>query len=93
MAAPFNVLCVTRLYLALMKLTTKLIKLEADTTSPDAHRVAQGLALKLKILDTELKTYQLAIIDLTDEGDGLAMEHQELDDHDDHATELTIRIQ
>ena len=35
----------------------------------------------------------VAIIDLTDDDDDPAVEQQELDDHDDHASELTIRVQ
>ena len=80
---------------SLTKLSTKLTELEADTTNPDALRAAQGLATKLKTLDAEFKSHQLAIIDFTnaDDDDGLATEQQELDDHDDRASELTIRIQ
>ena len=76
---------------SLTKLSTKLTELEAN---PDALRIVQGLTSKLKTLDAEFKTHQLAIIDLTDDDDdGLAAEQQELDDHDDRASELTIRIQ
>ena len=78
---------------SLTKLSTKITELEADTTSPDALRAAQGLASKLKTLDTEFKSHQLSIIDLTDGDTGLTAEQQELDDHDDRASELTIRIQ
>ena len=78
---------------SLTKLSTKLTELETDTTNPDALRAAQGLASKLKTFDAEFKTHQLAVIDLTDDDDGLAAEQQELDDHDDRASELTIRVQ
>ena len=78
---------------SLTKLSTKLTELEADTTNPDALRVAQGLASKLKILDAEFKSHQLSIIDLTDDDTDLAAEQQELDDHDDRASELAIRVQ
>ena len=78
---------------SLTKLSTKLSELETDTTNPDALRAAQGLASKLKTFDTKFKTHQLANINLTDDDDGLAAEQQELDDHDDHASELTIRVQ
>ena len=78
---------------SLTKLSSKLTELEADTTNPDALRAAQGLASKLKTLDAESKTHQLAIIDPTNDDDGLTTEQQELDDHDDHASELTIRTQ
>ena len=50
---------------SLTKLSTKLTELETDTTNPDALRAAQALASKLKTFDTEFKTHQLAIIDLT----------------------------
>ena len=60
---------------SLTKLSTKLTELETDTTNPDALRAAQGLASKLKTFDTEFKTHQLAISDLTnDDDDGLAVE-------------------
>jgi len=71
---------------SLTKLSTKLTELETDTTNPDALRAAQALASKLKTFDTEFKTHQLAIIDLTDDDDSLAVEQQELDDHDDRAS-------
>ena len=69
---------------SLTKLSTKLTELESDTANPDALRAAQGLASKLKTLDAEFKTHQLAIFDLTND-DGLATEQQELDDHHDRA--------
>ena len=78
---------------SLTKLGTKVTELESDTANPDALRAAQGLASKLKTLDAEFKTHQQAVIELTDDDDGLAAEQQELDDHDDRASELTIRIQ
>ena len=78
---------------SLTKLSTKLTELETDTKNTDALRAAQGLASKLKTFDTELKTHQLAIIDLTDDDDSLAVEQQELDDHNDRASELTILVQ
>ena len=79
---------------SLTKLSTKLTELETDTTNPDALRAAQGLASKLKTFDAEFKSHQLAVIDLTDDDDdGLAAEQQELDDHDDRASELTICVQ
>jgi len=78
---------------SLMKLSTKLTELESDTTNPDALHEAQGLASKLKTFDTKFKTHQLAIIDLTDDDDGLAVEQQELDDHNDCASDLTLRVQ
>ena len=62
---------------SLTKLSTKLTELETNDTNADT------LALKLKTLDTEFKTHQLAVIDLTDDDDSLAAEQQELDDHDD----------
>ena len=62
------------------KLSTKLTELEADATNPDALHAVQGL---LKTLDTTFKTHQLAIIDLTNDDDGLSAEQQELDDHND----------
>ena len=63
------------------------------STHSDVLRAAQGLASKLKTFYTEFKTHQPAIIDLTDDDDGLAAEQQELDDHDDRASELTICVQ
>jgi len=78
---------------SLTKPSTKLTKLETDTTNPDALHAAQGLASKLKTFDTKFKTHQLAVIDLTNNDDGLAAEQQELDDHDDYASELTKRVQ
>ena len=42
---------------SLTKSSNKLIKLEADSMSPDTFSVAQGLASKLKSLDTKFKTY------------------------------------
>ena len=78
---------------SLNKSSNKLIKLEADSMSPDTFSVAQGLASKLKSLDTEFKTYQLAITDLTDDDDGLAVEQQELHNHNDHRSDLVIHIQ
>lgn len=78
---------------SLTKLSTKLTELESDTANPDALRAAQGLASKLKTLDAEFKTHQLAIIDLTNDDEGLDAEQQELDDHDERVSELTIRIQ
>ena len=78
---------------SLTKLSTKLTELETDTMNPDTLRAAQALASKLKTFDTEFKTHQLAIIDLTDDDDSLAVEQQELDDHNDRASELTILVQ
>jgi len=78
---------------SLTKLSTKFTELETDTMNPDTLRAAQALASKLKTFDTEFKTHQLAIIDLTDDDDSLAVEQQELDDHDDRASELTILVQ
>ena len=78
---------------SLTKLSTKLTELESDTANPDTLRAAQGLASKLKTLDAEFKTHQLAIIDLTNDDEGLDAEQQELDDHDERVSELTIRIQ
>ena len=78
---------------SLTKLSTKITELEADTANPDALRAAQGLASKLKTLDTEFKSHQLAIIDFTDDDDALTAEQQELDDHDDRVSELMIRTQ
>ena len=46
---------------SLTKLGSKLTELEADTSGPDALRLAQNLASKLKTLDVEFKTHQLAI--------------------------------
>ena len=84
---------------SLTKLGSKLTELEADTSGPDALRLAQNLASKLKTLDVEFKTHQLAIIDLS-EGDvddaddaNLNTEQEELDNHDDRVRELSIRIQ
>ena len=67
--------------------------MEADITNPNALRAAQGLASKLKALDTEFKSHQLAIINLTNGDEALTAEQEELDDHDDRASELTIAIQ
>ncbi len=50
----------------------------------------ETLATKLK---AEFKIHMLAIIDLTDGEEALAMEQDALDDHDDIISELTIRIQ
>ena len=78
---------------SLTKLGSKLTDLEADTSGPDALRLAQNVASKLKTLDVEFKTHQLAIIDLT-EGDvddaddaNLNTEQEELDNHDDRVRE------
>ena len=78
---------------SLTKLNTRIHELEADITNPNALRAAQGLASKLKALDTKLKSHQLAIINLTDGDEALTAEQQELDDHDDRVSKLTIRIQ
>ena len=78
---------------SLTKLSTKLTELEANTTDPDALRIAQGLASRLKTLGTEFKTHQLAIIDHTNDEEGLVAEQQALDDYDDTISELTVRIQ
>ena len=78
---------------SLTKLSTRITELEADTANPDALRAAQGLASTLKVLDTEVKSHQLAIIDLTDGDEALTAKQQELDDHDDRVSELTIRAQ
>ena len=47
---------------SLTKLGSKLTELEAVTSGPDALRLAQNLASKLKTLDVEFKAHQLAII-------------------------------
>ena len=84
---------------SLTKLGRKLTELEADTSGPDALRLAQNLASKLKTLHVKFKTYQLAIIDLT-EGDAddaddasLNTELEKLDNHDDWVRELSVPIQ
>ena len=78
---------------SLTKLSTRITELEADTANPDALCVAQGLASKLKALDTEFKSHQVAIINLNDGDEALTAEQQELDDHDNRVSELTIRTQ
>ena len=78
---------------SLTKLSTRITELEADTTNLDVLCAAQGLALKLKALDTEFKSHQLAVIDLTDDDEALTTKQQELDDHDDYVSELTICVQ
>lgn len=48
----------------------KLTELEVGTVTPDTLRAMQGLASKLKTLDTEFKTHKLAIIDRTNGEEG-----------------------
>ena len=48
---------------SLTKLSSKLTELEADTSDPDALRLAQNLASKLKAIDVKFKTLPLAITD------------------------------
>lgn len=78
---------------SLTKLSTKLTELEANTTDPDALRIGQSLVSRLKTLGTEFKTHQLAIIDHTNDKEGLVVEQQALDDYDDTTSELTVCIQ
>ena len=78
---------------SITKLGSKITEVESSGEHPDSIRVAQTLATKLKVLDAEFKIHMLAIIDLTDEEEALALEQEALDNHDDIISELTIRIQ
>ena len=72
---------------SLTKLGTKLTELEADPSSSTLSENARNLTEKLKTLNQDFNTHQLAIIDRTsDEGD-LADEQQVLDDNDDVGTQ------
>ena len=78
---------------SLTKLGTKLAELEADPTIPTLRESAKILADKLKTLQLDLRSHQLAIIDRTDDEDALAEEQLALDDDEDRISELGIRIQ
>lgn len=74
---------------SLTKLSTKL------TPNPRSRSIlenARNLAEKLKTLQQDFKTHQLAIIDRTDEEEALEEEQRALDDNDDSVSELLIRI-
>lgn len=78
---------------SLTKLSTKLTELEANSRDPTILENARSLAEKLRTLQQEFKTHQLAIIDHTDEEEGLEEEQRSLDDNDDLVSELHIRLQ
>ncbi len=68
---------------SITKLGSKITEVESSGEHPDSIRVAQTLATKLKVLDAEVldaevldaefKIHMLAIIDLTDEEEALAL--------------------
>ena len=74
---------------SLTKLGTEL---EADSSSPILSENARSLTDKLNALSHDFKTHQLAIIDRTNDEDGLVEEQRVLDDNDDVISELDIRI-
>lgn len=64
------------IWTSLTKLGTKLTKLEAEPKSPALMENARSLADKLKTLKQKFKDHQLAIIDRTDNEEGLAEEQK-----------------
>ena len=53
---------------------------------------AQNLLQKLGSLDVDIRSYHLAVVDLTDE-DAIGEEQAVLDDHDDRMADFTGRLQ
>jgi hypothetical protein len=56
------------------------------------HDTARRLQQKLEELDSDFKTYHLAVVDLTDD-EALDTEQAMLDEHDDKVTDLSARLQ
>lgn len=77
---------------SLTKLSTKLAELEAYPGRPAPLESARNLAEKLKTLQQDFKTHQLAIIDRTEEED-MEEELQALGNNDDLVSDLDVRIQ
>jgi ATP-dependent helicase/DNAse subunit B len=63
-----------------------------ERPSPGDLDTARRLQQKLEELDSDFKTYHLAVVDLTDD-EALDTEQAMLDEHDDKVTDLSARLQ
>ena len=75
------------------KLTTKLTELETKEFGPAIQAQAQQLSKRLENLDADFKMRHFAILDVLDDDDQLATEHDTLDNHDDEVADLSLRLQ
>ena len=76
---------------SLTRLRTRLTELEDITDQLSTLNAAKQLLLKLESLDTDFKTHHLAIVDLTEGDDPLALEQDVLDKHDDDVAQISLR--
>ena len=78
---------------SITKLSDKVAELETLTSNPDTLTIAQSLVGRLKDLNTDFKTHDLAIVDLIDDEEELSMEQDALDHHDDKIVEIEAHLQ
>ena len=78
---------------SITKLSKKITELETLTSDPDTCAIAQRLVSRLKELNTEFRTYHLAIVDLTDSEEELSAEQDALDYHDDKVGDIEAHLQ
>ena len=76
-----------------MYTATKLREAEAKKDEPGISDLAQKLLKKLESLDSDLKTYHSAIIDMVEKEDDLEHEQGVLDQHDDEVLDLSTRLE
>ena len=80
---------------SITRLTTKLNELEAQSHEPSTVNLARRMPQRLDSLDAEFKKHHYALIDAIEEADEetLSKEQDELDQHDDLITDLSMRIE
>ena len=74
------------------RLSTRLKDLEGNPGESTTLDLAQRMTQKLDALDAEFRTHHHALIDLIDDEETLEKEQTTLDEHDDFAAELSVRI-
>lgn len=75
---------------SITRLEGRVAELEAKGELSAGDRLsAQTLARRLESLDSDFKTYHFAIVDLVDDP---STEQDVIDNHDDKAADLTVRI-
>lgn len=77
---------------SLTRFTTRLRELESREPEASTVALAEQMLAKLKTIDSDFKSHNLALVDIMEDEAALEEEQATLDDHDDVVSDLSIRL-